>query len=164
MERGQDCCHAVQPRLNVLAALQQGSQLATLREGAHHHHMVDRFAIHHEVGHPEVHVGGQPAIELDFSVTVCGAGTAIPEIQKVEMNGLVELVDPVSEEEKNRDVRLRHPHWCSRELGIRSSSSQSLVDFPATSESRHHVRSLAWHAEVSGIQSSEQGKTPPACR
>ena len=85
-------------------------------EGAHHHHMVHRFTIHHEVGHPEVHVGGQPTVELDLAAAVRGASSAIPEIQKVEMNGLVDLVDLVSEEEKNRDVRLRDPHWCSSEI------------------------------------------------
>ena len=108
----------VQPHLNVLVAPQQGSQLALLREGAHHDHMVHGLAIHHNVGHPEVHVWGQPAIEFDLSVTVRSASGAIPEVQKVEMNGLVDLVDLVSEEEKNRYVCLRDAHWCGSSASV----------------------------------------------
>jgi hypothetical protein len=75
--------------------------------------MVQRLAIHHEVGHPEIHVGGHSAIEFDLSVAICGSGSAISEVQEIEMNGLVKLVDPVSEEEKNRDMCLRDTCWCS---------------------------------------------------
>ena len=63
----------VEPCLNALASLQQTSELAYLREGAHHAHMFQRLAIHHEVGHPEIHVGGQSAIEFDLSVAVRGS-------------------------------------------------------------------------------------------
>ena len=112
MKGRQDCCDAVQPGFVVLVIVQQGGQLALLREGTHDNHMVDGFAIHDDIGHSEVHVWCHPAIELHFSVAVRGPSTALPEVQEVEMNGFVELIGLVSEEENNRNVRLRDTRWC----------------------------------------------------
>jgi hypothetical protein len=55
--------------------------------------MLHRLAVHNEVGHAKVHIGRQSAIELDLAAAVFEPSTAIPEVQKVKVNGLVNLVD-----------------------------------------------------------------------
>ena len=72
--------------------------------------MVHRLAVHDEVSHTEVHVWRQPAIEFDLAVAVRSAVGAMPEVQKVELNGLADLVDLVSGENEDRDVGLRQPY------------------------------------------------------
>ena len=69
--------------------------------------MVQRLAVHDEIGHAEVHVWRQPAIELDLAVTVRARSRAIREVQKVEVNGLADFVDFVSGEDEDRDMGLR---------------------------------------------------------
>ena len=111
MERRQDRCNKVKPPLRAFIPLKQGSQPPFLGESAHDDHMLHRLAVHNEVGHAKVHIGRQSAIELDLAAAVFEPSTAIPEVQKVKVNGLVNLVDLVAKKDQNRDVRLYYPHW-----------------------------------------------------
>ena len=83
-----------------------------LGEGAHDDHVVEWHAVHDDVGHAQVDVGSQAAIELDLPPAVRFTGYPVGEVNEVVAHGLAQLVDPVAHEDEDRDVGLDHlrPH------------------------------------------------------
>jgi hypothetical protein len=68
--------------------------------------VVDWLPIHSHFSHAEVDVGGQSSIERHFEVAVGLAGLGPAKIEELEVDGLPQLVDPVTEEEEYGDVCL----------------------------------------------------------
>ena len=83
------------------ACTHQRRQPALVGQGAHHHHVIDRLAVHDDVGDPQVDVRRQPAIQLDLAPAVRLPDRTVGEVEKIEMDRLAKLVDPVTDEDED---------------------------------------------------------------
>ena len=99
---------------HVVAPLHAPGQSQVLRHPVHDHQVVaERPVGPGDVGHPLVHVGGQAAVEVHLQVA--GGQALLPgaEIDEAQVDGLLQLVDPVAHEEQRGGVGLHHRRrWC----------------------------------------------------
>ena len=85
----------------------EGGQPSLRRHAPHHDEVVADGAVDVvHVGHPEVHVGGQPAVQLHLPVAGGPAGVDGAEVEEAEVDGLLQLVGAVADEEHDRRVGL----------------------------------------------------------
>lgn len=75
---------------------------------AHRHEVVaDRAVRAGHGGDPEVHVGREPAVELDLPAADALAHARIGEVEEAQVHGLLEFPRPVPGEEDRAAVRSR---------------------------------------------------------
>ena len=111
MKRGKGRRNPRQPDVDVRSLPHQGGQPPLVGQGSHHHHVVDRLALHDDVGHAQVDVGRQAAVELDLTPAVGLPDGTVREVEEVKMHGLAEAWILVPHEDEDGDVRLEHdPH------------------------------------------------------
>ena len=75
---------------------------------AHDHAMLEDVAVHNHLGDPEVHIGCQPAVEVNLSTTILGPSGDVGEVDEVEVQRLAQLQHTISQEQQHRDVGLAH--------------------------------------------------------
>lgn len=93
--------------MHVLASFQARSQPAVRRHAPHHDQVLAHLTI--GIGHlgdPQVHVGGEASVELHLASTGRGSALLGAEVEEPQIDGLLDLVDPVAEEEQRRGVGL----------------------------------------------------------
>ena len=88
----------------------EGRQAPLRRHAPHLDHVLDVVAVGPDhVEHPEVDVGAQAPVELHLAHAGLAAGLDGGEVEEREPDRLLDLVDPVAEEDEARDVGLHHP-------------------------------------------------------
>jgi hypothetical protein len=94
------------PLIQIFPISRQGGQSTFFGKSSHDHHVVDRLSTEFHVGDPQVHVRGEPSVQIYFASTVLVAGRSVPEVEESELNMLSELVHPIIDEEQNGNVCL----------------------------------------------------------
>ncbi len=107
----------VQPGPEVFPLLDQRRKPPLTGQAPHHYQMVDRLPIHREIDDAEVDIGSEASIELHLALAVCLACRSLPEVEKVELHRLAQLVDVPADKEDapRRGSRRRQPAQESEE-------------------------------------------------
>ncbi len=109
MERGHAPRNGCEEGLVEVGIGDHGGQPAIGRQPPHHDEVIDGGpALVDHIVHAEVHVRGEPAVELDLPSAVGQAQLPGREVQERGPDRLAHLVHPVPDEEQHRDVGLDH--------------------------------------------------------
>ncbi len=100
MERRQQMADGSYVLVQRCSRTHQAGEAALFWKSPHHDHVVDGPPVGEDVDHPEVDVGSQTSVELDFTVAVRLASLATREVDKTEVNGLSKLVDAITDEDE----------------------------------------------------------------
>jgi hypothetical protein len=106
VESGQCLGHLPKAIREVIPLLGERSQPTAVGHAPHDDHVIDGLPVHSHFSDTEIDIGGQSSIESHLASAIGLAGFRLPKIQKLEVDGLPQLVDSIIEEEQHGDVRL----------------------------------------------------------
>ena len=103
MERRQQVGEVPEVAGDVRTGADQGGEAPVGGHAPHDDQVVARLPVGPgHVGHPEVHVGRQPAVELHLAVAGQAPGVPGAEVEEPQVDRLLHLVGPVAEEDHHR--------------------------------------------------------------
>jgi hypothetical protein len=92
---------------HVGAAAHQRGQPALLGHPAHHHQRLGSCAVHTgQLRDAKVDIGRQPPVQPHLALAGGQPAVHRAEVQETQVNGLLQLVRPITNEEHHPDVRL----------------------------------------------------------
>jgi hypothetical protein len=106
---GEDPRHLAQRPGHRRARADQRGQPPRRGHPAHHHPVIADLPVRAaDLGHAQVHVGREPAVELDLAGARRRAGLRCAEVEEAKADRLLHLVSAVPGEEHRSSVGLGH--------------------------------------------------------